>query len=146
MPLWYEEWGWGALAKNSRRYFEKCAKRDPQPTTPRTLCVQTRHNCTWERRMPSSKSYRARERAVARMARSIVMVGPRDTRVRRVVFFGKAEFRSGSHGPWAIPRKRLIQHLACLAPVVLGDEFFTSITCPKDRAPLQHRGLEGLPL
>eukprot|EP00611_Tribonema_gayanum_P027858 TRINITY_DN7004_c1_g1_i2.p1 TRINITY_DN7004_c1_g1~~TRINITY_DN7004_c1_g1_i2.p1 ORF type:complete len:141 (-),score=25.27 TRINITY_DN7004_c1_g1_i2:39-461(-) len=57
-----------------------------------TLSVRTRHYCTWERRMRSFNSYlglgysyRARERAVARVARDII--GPRDTGVHRVVFF-----------------------------------------------------------
>ncbi|KAG5186745.1 hypothetical protein JKP88DRAFT_288592 [Tribonema minus] len=128
-----------ALAKNSKRYFEKCTRRDPQfqaaeamfmeQTSLRrpgvavaanyvavpydTLSVHTRYYCTWERRMRSFNSYRARERAVA-----------------------SAEFRNGSRGP--IPRKRLIRHLACLAAVVLNDEYRTSITCPQDRTPL-HR-------
>ncbi|KAG5186655.1 hypothetical protein JKP88DRAFT_288669 [Tribonema minus] len=152
-----------ALAKNSERYFERCTRRDPQfqaaeaqfteqtslrrpgvavaanyaAVTYDTLSVRTRHYFTWERRMRSFNSYRARERAVARVARDII--GPRDTGVHRVVFFGKAEFGSGSRGP--IPRKRLIRHLACLAAVVLTDEFRTSITCPQDRAPLHRLAL-----
>ncbi|KAG5184543.1 hypothetical protein JKP88DRAFT_314597 [Tribonema minus] len=142
------------------RYFERCTRRDPQfqeaeaqfteqtslrrpgvavaanyaAVTYDTLSVRTRHYFTWERRMRSFNSYRACERAVARVARDII--GPRDTGVHRVVFFGKAKCGSGSLGP--IPRKRLIRHLACLAAVVLTDEFRTSITCPQDRAPL-HR-------
>ncbi|KAG5187641.1 hypothetical protein JKP88DRAFT_306780 [Tribonema minus] len=152
-----------ALAKNSQRYFERCNRRDPQfqaaeaqfteqtslrrpgvavaanyaAVTYDTLSVRTRHYFTWERRMRSFNSYRARERAVARVARDII--GPRDTGVHRVVFFGKAEFGSGSRGP--IPRKRLIRHLACLAAVVLTDEYRTSITCPQDRAPLHRLAL-----
>ncbi|KAG5180604.1 hypothetical protein JKP88DRAFT_263865 [Tribonema minus] len=47
---------------------------------------------------------------------------------------------SGSCGP--IPRMRLIRHLACLAAVVLIDEYRTSITCPQVRAPL-HRIASG---
>ncbi|KAG5177605.1 hypothetical protein JKP88DRAFT_248816 [Tribonema minus] len=152
-----------ALAKNSERYFEKCTRRDPQfqeaealfteqtslrrpgvavaanyaAVTYDTLSVRTRHYCTWERRMRSFNSYRARERAVARVARDII--GPRDTGVHRVVPFRKAEFGSGSRGP--IQRKRLIRHLACLAAMVLTDEYRTSITCPQDRAPLHRLAL-----
>ncbi|KAG5187642.1 hypothetical protein JKP88DRAFT_253948 [Tribonema minus] len=103
--------------------------------TYQTLSVRARHYHT--SRILTFDAYRARERAVARVARDIL--GPPDPSVRKVVFFGKAEFGSGSRGP--MPRKRLIRHLACLAPVVLGDEFRTSITCPQDRAPLRRSAL-----
>ncbi|KAG5179130.1 hypothetical protein JKP88DRAFT_247757 [Tribonema minus] len=144
-----------ALAKKSRRYFEKCAKRAQQfraakalfteeaslrrpgpattanfaAVTDSMLFMRTRHHCTWERRMRSFNTYRGRERAVARVARDII--GPRKPQVRHVTFFGKAEFGSGSRNP--IPRKRFIRHLACLEPTVLTDELRSSSTCPKDR-------------
>ncbi|KAG5175474.1 hypothetical protein JKP88DRAFT_265801 [Tribonema minus] len=151
-----------ALAKNSQRYWKMCRKRDPQldaaenlftpetslrrPGAPaanyatvtyQTLSVRARHYLSHTRRIRTFDAYRARERAVAWVARDIL--GPPDPSVRKVVFFGKAEFGSGSRGP--IPRKRLIRHLASLAPVVLTNEHRTSITCPQDRAPLHRLAL-----
>ncbi|KAG5183489.1 hypothetical protein JKP88DRAFT_255784 [Tribonema minus] len=78
-------------------------------------------------------SYRARERAVTRTARDII--GPPDPTVRRVVFFGKAEFGNGSRGP--IARMRLICQITCLVLTALTDEYRTSITCRQDRGPLR---------
>ena len=46
---------------------------------------------------------------------------------KRIVFFGKAEFGSGSRGP--CPRKALIRALALRAPVILIDEYNTSKCC-----------------
>ncbi|KAG5175469.1 hypothetical protein JKP88DRAFT_351482 [Tribonema minus] len=59
--------------------------------TYQTLSVRVRHHCSYTRRIRI---------------------------VRRVVFFGKAEFGSGSCGP--VPRKWLIRHLACLVPPGYG--------------------------
>ncbi|KAG5186663.1 hypothetical protein JKP88DRAFT_254472, partial [Tribonema minus] len=114
------------------------ASSDYDVVTYQTLVLRARHHCSCERRMRTTTAYHARERAVARAARDII--GPRDPTVRRVVFFGKAEFGSGSRGP--IPCKRLIRQISCLVLAALTDEYCTSMTCPQDRAPL-HRSAMG---
>lgn len=53
---------------------------------------------------------------------------------RRVVFFGDGQFAHGSKGP--CPRKALIRALGVICPVVLVDEFRTSMCCYKCGTPL----------
>jgi Putative transposase DNA-binding domain len=110
---------------------------------------------SWRRRFKSFEVKRAKMREVARMAVDIAgrsaeaaalrKIGP-ETEARtnlmqrmrdglagnlrtwtRVVFFGNALFGHGRRGP--LPRKALIRAIALLVPVVLMDEFRTSMMC-----------------
>ncbi|KAG5186441.1 hypothetical protein JKP88DRAFT_241049 [Tribonema minus] len=117
--------------------------------------AMTEEKLSWGRRCKSFDAKRAKMREIARMAREIGgksseaaalrKVGPESeeraallSRMRdrlagnhrtwtRVAFFGNAQFGHGSRGP--LPRKALIRAIALLVPVVLMDEFRTSMTC-----------------